>query len=190
MLAATEHGLDEIGQRVERGTLHGADQIGLAVGPALKRYRIKKHFELEITDIASATRARPTRSRPRPHSTGSTSYAPAPRDTELSTAEVVRSYKSLEQVERAFRTFKGPELEIRPIDHRLEQRVRAHVFICMLAYYLTWHLRDAWAPLLFKDESPPVHPDPVAKANRSPAASAKPTPNAPAPAIPATATRA
>ena len=94
-------------------------------------------------------------------------------DTELSTGEVVRSYKNLEQVERAFRTFKGPELEIRPIHHHLEDRVRAHVFLCMLAYYLTWHLRHAWAPLLFKDEQPPIHPDPVAKATRSSAAQHK-----------------
>ena len=94
-------------------------------------------------------------------------------DTELVHRQVVRSYKNLEQVERAFRTFKGPELEIRPIHHRLEDRVRAHVFLCMLAYYLTWHLRHAWAPLLFKDEQPPVQPDPVAKATRSTAAQRK-----------------
>jgi len=86
---------------------------------------------------------------------------------------VVRSYKNLEQVERAFRTFKGPELEIRPIHHHLTERVRAHVLLCMLAYYLTWHLRHAWAPLLFKDEQPPDRPDPVAKATRSPAAQRK-----------------
>ena len=88
----------------------------------------------------------------------------------------MRSYKNLEQVERAFKTFKGPELEIRPIHHHLEDRVRAHVFLCMLAYYLTWHLRHAWAPLLFKDEHPPVQADPVAKATRSRAPSAKPRP--------------
>ena len=85
----------------------------------------------------------------------------------------MRSYKGLEQVERAFKTFKGPELEIRPIHHRLEDRVRAHVFLCMLAYYLTWHLRHAWAPLLFNDETPPTPSDPVAKATRSPAAKRK-----------------
>ncbi len=92
---------------------------------------------------------------------------------ELAAAEVVRSYKGLEQVERAFGTLKGPELEIRPIHHHLEGRVRAHVFLCMLAYYLTWHLREAWAPLLFKDEAPPVAADPVAKASRSAAAQRK-----------------
>jgi hypothetical protein len=91
----------------------------------------------------------------------------------LASADVVRAYKGLEEVERAFGTFKGPELEIRPIHHRLEDRVRAHVLLCMLAYYLTWHLREAWAPLLFKDEQPPIATDPVAKAARSPAAQRK-----------------
>ena len=89
-------------------------------------------------------------------------------DSELDTGDVVRSYKQLKHVERAFRTFKGPELEIRPIHHRLVDRVRAHVFLCMLAYYLTWHLRHAWTPLLFNDEHPPSQLDPVAKATRSP----------------------
>ena len=86
---------------------------------------------------------------------------------------MVRSYKGLEQVERAFRTFKGPELQIRPIHHHLAERVRAHVFLCTLAYYLTWHLRHVWAPMLFTDENPLVQPDPVAKATRSPDAQRK-----------------
>ena len=85
----------------------------------------------------------------------------------------MRAYKGLEQVERAFGTLKGRELEIRPIHHHLEHRVRAHVLLCMLAYYLTWHLREAWAPLIFKDEHPPHNTDPVAKAHRSPAAQTK-----------------
>ena len=91
----------------------------------------------------------------------------------LDAGDVVRAYKNLEQAERAFGSFKGPDLQIRPIHHRLEDRVRAHVLICMLAYYLTWHLKAAWKPLLFTDEHRPVSPDPVAKAVRSPAAQAK-----------------
>jgi transposase len=86
---------------------------------------------------------------------------------------VVRAYKNLEQAERAFGSLKGPDLQIRPIHHRLEDRVRAHVLICMLAYYLTWHLKAAWKPLLFSDEERPVSPDPVAKAVRSTAADTK-----------------
>ena len=119
---------------------------------------------------ASPTRARPSRSRPRPRSTASTSCAPASPPTSSPAAEVVRSYKQLEQAERAFRTLKGPELEIRPIHHRLEDRVRAHVFLCMLAYYLTWHLRRAWTPLLFTDEHPARPPTPSPRPHRSAAA--------------------
>jgi hypothetical protein len=173
LLAATERGLDEIQARVERGTLRGSDQIGLAVGPALKRYRVKKHFEVEITDT-SFTYARKTEQIQAEAALDGfyVLRTSVPADT-LASDEVVRAYKGLEEVERAFGTFKGPELEIRPIHHRLEDRVRAHVLLCMLAYYLTWHLQAAWAPLLFKDEQPPINSDPVAKADRSPAAKRK-----------------
>ena len=79
----------------------------------------------------------------------------------------MRAYKNLEQAERAFGSMKAPDLQIRPIHHHLPDRVRAHVLIFMLAYYLTWHLKAAWKPFLFTDEHPPVNPDPVAKALRS-----------------------
>ena len=171
--AATERGLQQIAERVERGTLSGADQIGLAVGPALKRYRVKKHFEVQITDTSLTYARRSQQIAAEAQLDGFyVLRTSVPVDT-LPTDEIVRSYKGLEEVERAFGTLKGPELEIRPIHHRLEDRVRAHVLLCMLAYYLTWHLREAWAPLLFKDEHPPVAADPVAKAARSPAAQRK-----------------
>jgi hypothetical protein len=173
LLQATERGLAEIAQRLQRGTLHGADQIGLAVGPALKRYKVKKHFHVQITDTTFPYQRKTEQIQTEAALDGIYVLRTSVADTELSTGEVVRSYKNLEQVERAFKTFKGPELEIRPIHHHLDDRVRAHVFLCMLAYYLTWHLRHAWAPLLFKDEQPPVQPDPVAKATRSPAAQQK-----------------
>jgi transposase len=173
LLEATEQGLAEIAQRVERGTLHRADQIGLAVGPALKRYKVKKHFEIQITDTTFTYQRKTEQIQAEAALDGIYVLRTSVADTQLSTGEVVRSYKNLEQVERAFRTFKGPELQIRPVHHRLEDRVRAHVFLCMLAYYLTWHLRHAWAPLLFKDEQRPVQPDPVAKATRSAAAQRK-----------------
>jgi transposase len=173
LLAATERGLAEIAQRVERGTLRGADQIGLAVGPALKRYKVKKHFAVSITDISFTYQRKTEQIDAEAALDGIYVLRTNVADTELASGEVVRSYKGLEQVERGFRTLKGPELEIRPIHHRLEDRVRAHVFLCMLAYYLTWHLRHAWAPLLFKDETPPVPTDPVAKATRSTAAQHK-----------------
>jgi transposase len=173
LLAATEHGLKEISERVRRGTLHGADQIGLAVGPALKRYRVKKHFEVQITDTTFAWKRKSEQIETEAALDGIYVLRTSVPEGELTSGEVVRSYKELKHVERAFRTFKGPELEIRPIHHRLEDRVRAHVFLCMLAYYLTWHLRQAWAPLIFKDENPPTQPDPVAKASRSPSATRK-----------------
>jgi transposase len=173
LLEATERDLAELAQRVERGTLTGADQIGLAAGPALKRYKVKKHFEVTITDTSFTWKRKSEQIDTEAALDGIYVLRTNLPDSELSTGDVVRSYKNLEQVERAFRTFKGPELEIRPIHHHLADRVRAHVFLCLLAYYLTWHLRHAWAPLLFKDEHPPDRPDPVAKATRSPAADRK-----------------
>ena len=173
LLAATERDLEQIAQRVTRATLTGADQIGLAVGPALKRYRVKKHFDIEIGDMSFSYQRKTDQITAEAALDGFYVLRTSVPAQTLPTGEVVRAYKSLEQVERAFGTFKGPELEIRPIHHRLENRVRAHVLLCMLAYYLTWHLRAAWAPLLFTDEHPPVAADPVAKAARSPAAQRK-----------------
>ena len=90
----------------------------------------------------------------------------------MSAAEAVRSYKSLSQVERAFRSIKTVDLKVRPIHHHLEPRVRAHIFLCMLAYYVEWHMREAWRPLLFCDEDLEAKAlrDPVAPAERSDAA--------------------
>jgi hypothetical protein len=168
LLDATEHDLREIAQRVQRGTLHGADQIGLAVGPALKRFKMKKHFDVTITDTTFTHQRKTEQIDAEAALDGIYVLRTNLPDSEMDTGEIVRSYKGLEQVERAFRTFKGPELQIRPIHHHLAERVRAHVFLCMLAYDLTWHMRHAWAPLLVKDEHPPIQPDPVAKAVRSP----------------------
>jgi hypothetical protein len=173
LLAATERGLQQIAERVQRGTLQGADQIGLAVGPALKRYRVKKHFDIQITDTSFSFARKTDQIAAEADLDGIYVLRTSLPTKTLEPGDVVRAYKGLEQVERAFGTLKGPELEIRPIHHRLADRVRAHVLLCMLAYYLTWHLRAAWAPLLFKDEHPPVADDPVAKATRSPAAQRK-----------------
>ena len=174
LLAATEDELEAIRQRIDKGTLRGAAAIGLAVGPALGRYRMKKHFQIEISDDRLDVARKHEQIEAEAALDGFYVLRTSAPAEKLASAEVVRSYKSLAHVERAFRTFKGP-LEIRPIGHRLEQRVRAHVFICMLAYYLTWHLRQAWAELIFTDECPPTPTDPVAKAQRSPAAADKAT---------------
>ena len=173
LLDATDTDLAEIAHRVAHGTLHGADQIGLAVGPALKRYRVRKHFQIAITDT-TFTHTRDTAAIAAEAALdGFYILRTSVTQTDLHSGDVVRAYKNLEQAERAFGSLKGPELQIRPIHHHLETRVRAHVLICMLAYYLTWHLKAAWKPLLFTDEDRPVTPDPVAKAVRSPAAARK-----------------
>jgi len=173
LLAATEKDLAEIAKRVTNGTLTGADQIGLAVGPAVKRYRMKKHFELAITDTTFIYERKSEQITTEAALDGFYILRTGLPIETLAQEDVVRAYKNLEHAERAFGSFKGPDLQIRPIHHHLEDRVRAHVLICMLAYYLTWHLKTAWKPLLFTDEQRPINPDPVAKAVRSPAAQHK-----------------
>jgi transposase len=166
LLAATERGLAEIKARVDAGTLQGAAAIGLAVGPALKRYRVKKHFSVEITESEFSYERKQAQIEAEAALDGIYVLRTCVEQEQMKSTDVVRSYKQLAEVEHAFGTLKGP-LEIRPIHHRLEERVRAHAFLCMLSYYLEWHLREALAPLTFKDECPPTQPDPVAKASRS-----------------------
>ena len=173
LLAATERELQAIAERVKNGTLAGVAQIALAVGPALKRYRVKKHFEIRITDDTFTFARRAEQINSEAALDGFYVLRTSVSAETLPTAEVVRSYKQLKEAERDFKTIKGPELQIRPIGHRLEDRVRAHVLVCTLACYLTWHLKQAWAELLFKDEHPPIQADPVAKATRSPQAKRK-----------------
>jgi transposase len=173
LLQATERDLQQIAGRVQKGTLTGSSEIGLTVGPAVKRYKMRKHFELQITDQDFTFKRKTEQIQAEAALDGIYILRTSLTKNEISTDDVVRSYKNLEQAERAFKTFKGPELQIRPIHHHLETRVRAHVFLCMLAYYLTWHLKQTWAPLLFKDEDPPTSTDPVAKATRSASAQRK-----------------
>jgi len=173
LLDATEAALAPIAARITNGTLVEAGQIGLAVGPALTRYRVRKHFTVTITDgrlqIARKTDQIAAEAALDGIYVLRTSVAP----DRLDGPAVVRAYKQLKEVEKAFRALKGRDLEIRPIHHHLERRVRAHVLLCMLAYYLEWHLRQAWRELTFTDEQPPDRPDPVAKATRSPSAQTK-----------------
>jgi transposase len=172
LLEATERALSEIQGRVEQGTLTGAAEIGLAVGAVWNRWRVRKHFELEIADTSLAFSRKHQQIAAEAALDGIYVLRTSVPESELEAPDVVRAYKQLKEVERAFRTLKGP-LELRPIHHHLEDRVRAHVFLCMLAYYLAWHLRQAWAELIFTDEQPPTPVDPVAKASRSAAADRK-----------------
>src|SRR5215216_3589750 len=172
LLAATERGLDEIAARVAQGTLQGEAEIGLAVGAVWNRWRVRKHFQVEISDTSFGFERKQEQIAAEAALDGIYVLRTSASAEALAAPDVVRAYKQLKEVERAFRTLKGP-LELRPIHHRLEDRVRAHVFLCMLAYYLSWHLRRACKPLLFDDEHPPPQPEPVAKARPSPPAEPK-----------------
>ncbi len=173
LLAATEAALAPVLASVAEGRLAGADRIGLRVGSVINKYKMAKHFEVAITDTA-LTLARKTEA----------IAAEAALDGiyvlrtnvsagTLPAGQVVSAYKNLARVERDFRTIKVDDLDLRPIHHRLEDRVRAHVLIAMLAAYLVWHLRRAWAPLTFTDQAPPERDNPVAPAQRSKAATRK-----------------
>jgi len=137
------------------------------VGAVWNRYRVRKHFRVEIADESLRVERKEQEIAAEAALDGIYILRTSLPEAELQAPEVVRSYKQLAQVERAHRTLKGPDLELRPIHHRLEQRVRAHVFLCALAYYLEWHLRYAWRELLFADEHPPLADDPVAPSRRS-----------------------
>lgn len=180
LLDATEQELELIKARVDSGTLLGAAQIGLAAGPALKGFHVKKHFEVQITDMHVTSQRKHEQIAEEAALDGFSILRTNLTDTDAPAGEVVRADKNLEQAERALRSIKGPDLQIRPIDHRLEDRVRSHVPICMLADYLTWHLKAAWKPLLFTDEDRPVNDDPVAKPSAHPRPRPKPERNAPA----------
>jgi transposase len=172
LLQATERALREIQARVEHGTLTGRAEIGLAVGAIWNRWRVRKHFEVEISDTTLSLQRKHEQIDQEAALDGIYVLRTSASAQAFSATDVVRAYKQLKEVERGFRTLKGP-LELRPIHHRLEDRVKAHVLLCMLSYYLTWHLRRALKPLLFDDEEPPERPDPVAKAGRSQSAKRK-----------------
>jgi len=173
LLAATEAALARVVARVEAGTLQGAARIGLALGRVVDRFKMAKHFELEIGDDHLVVTRREQAIAAEAALDGLYVLRTSVPAERLDAPSVVRSYKRLSRVERAFRGFKAADLAIRPIRHWTEDRVRAHVFLCMLAYYVQWHLERAWAPLLFRDEEPADLPDPVAPAARSEAALAK-----------------
>ena len=173
LLQATEEVLAPIAARVATGRLTGADKIGLAVGKVINKYKMAKHFEVTITDTDLACARKHEQIAAEAALDGVYVLRTSVPATALDAPGVVMAYKMLAHVERDFRSIKVDDLELRPIYHRLEDRVRAHVLICMLAAYLTWHLRRAWAPLTFTDEAPPERANPVAPAQRSAAAEAK-----------------
>jgi len=173
LLAATSAKLDAIVARVEAGRLHGADRIGIAVGKVIDRHKVAKHFDLDIGDDHLVVTRRDDAIAAEAALDGIYVLRTSVAAERLGSADVVRAYKRLAHVERAFRGLKAVDLQVRPIRHHTEDRVRAHILLCMLAYYVQWHLERAWAPLLFRDEERPELPDPVAPAERSEAALAK-----------------
>jgi hypothetical protein len=176
LLAATEAELAAIKAAVERERqpLRGRDKIALRVGKVMNRHKMAKHLDLAIgEDSFGFSRKKDQISAEAALDGIYVVRASAPHSVGLSAAELVGAYKDLKFNEAGFRSLKAIDLDLRPIYHYTEARVRAHVFICMLALYLVWHLRRALAPLCFTDEAPPVRTDPVAPAQRSEPALAK-----------------
>jgi hypothetical protein len=173
LLAATEKLLAPIIARVAAGRLAGAGPIGVEVGKVISKYKTSKHFDVAITDDSLAAARKQDQIDAEAALDGFyVLRTPIPAG-ELDAPAAVTAYKNLRYVERDFRHIKADDLDLRPVFHRLEERVRAHVLICMLACYLTWHLRRALAPLTFTDQDPPAPASPVAPARRSAAAQAK-----------------
>jgi len=154
LLEATEKSLEKIGKEVARRKKKSltAAEIGLKVGKVLGRYKVGKHFACEIGEGSFAWSRRAQSIEQEEKLDGIYVLRTSEPVERLSAEDTVRSYKSLAEVERAFRCLKGIDLLVRPIRHRSEDRVPAHIFLCVLAYYVEWHLRRAWAPLLFEDE--------------------------------------
>ncbi|MDP9464993.1 MAG: IS1634 family transposase [Actinomycetota bacterium] len=173
LLAATDTLLAGIADRVSVGTLRGAGKIGEAVGRAIGKHKMGKHFHRDITDTTFTYRRDQAGIDTEAALDGIYVLRTSVHTDTLDPAAVVDSYKKLANVERDFRIIKADDLDLRPIHHRLDQRVRAHVLICLLACYLVWHLRKAWAPMTFTDEHPPQRDNPVAPTQRSPQADAK-----------------
>ena len=175
LLGATEEALRAIQARITARRLKGQDKIGLAVGRVVNRYKMAKHFTLTLTDTSLTFARKEDAIAAEAALDGIYIIRTSVTPERLDAASCVRHYKSLSQVERAFRSMKTVDLKVRPIHHRLSDRVRAHIFLCMLAYYVEWHLKEAWRELLFADEDQAAKAtrDPVAPAERSAEAKAK-----------------
>jgi hypothetical protein len=179
LLEATEKNLTKIQNRVlrEKTPLRGAAEIGKAVGAVLGKHKMAKHFDLAIADDSFSFTRKAEAIAKEARLDGIYVVRTSLTAEQSDAANTVRSYKSLSQVERAFRCFKLTDLELRPVFHWTPNRVRAHVLLCMLAYYLEWHMRQALAPILFDDHDRPAakarQASPVAKARVSKAAERK-----------------
>ena len=172
LLEATEKNLRAIQQRVDAGKLRGADAIGLRVGRLVNQYKVAKHFELVIGNSSFSFARKLDAIAAEAALDGIYIIRTSVDAQKMDAAQCVRSYKALANVERAFRSLKTVDLKVRPIHHRTADRVRAHILLCMLAYYVEWHMREAWRELMFADveQAAKATRDPVAPAKRSPQA--------------------
>jgi transposase len=172
LLLATEKNLQQIKDRVDAGRLKKADAIGLAAGKVVNQYKVAKHFELAIGDNSFTFERKREAIAAEAALDGIYIIRTSVDATRMDAADCVRNYKALANVERAFRSLKTVDLKVRPIHHRTADRVRAHILLCMLAYYVEWHMREAWRELMFSDidQAAKATRDPVAPAQRSPLA--------------------
>ena len=180
LIAATARELEKVAAMVAAGRLKSAGKIGVRAGKVADKYKVAKHFDLTITDAAFAFRVKAESVAAEAALDGLYVIRTSVDAADMTAEQAVLNYKRLAEVERAFRTLKGIDLQVRPIRHRLEARVKAHIFLSMLAYYVQWHMIEAWAPLTFADEAQADMgddaarlADPVAPARRSQAALAK-----------------
>ena len=173
LLQATEQELNKLVESVAAGRLKTATVIAERVGRILGRFKVGKHFLREVGEGSFSYRRDQAKIDAEAALDGLYVIRSNVAPERLSEQDLVRSYKLLSGVERAFRTMKSVDLQVRPVHHRLADRVRAHIFICLLAYYVRWHLERSWASLLYRDEQPPVLEDPVAPAERSASAREK-----------------
>jgi len=175
LIAATTEELEKVRNMVARGKLKGSGKIGVRVGKVINRYKVAKHFELTITDHSFKFSLLSEQIAAEAALDGIYVIRTGVAKRTMSSGDAVRNYKALSSVERAFRSLKTVDLKVRPIHHHLETRVRAHIFLCMLAYYVEWHMREAWRELMFADEDQAAKAtrDPVAPARRSAAAEEK-----------------
>ena len=153
LLAATERELDEIAKATQRtkSPLSGQAKIGLRIGRVLNRHKVGKHFELVISDNGFSYERKKDQIAAEAELDGIYVIRTSVKAENLTSEDTVRAYKDLSTVERAFRCIKTVDLKVRPIFHWLDDRIRAHVFLCMLAYYVEWHMREKLASLLFDD---------------------------------------
>ena len=174
LIAATEKQLEALRRRVEKGRLKDRDKIAITLGKMINKYKVAKHFHVEIGEAHFQFARKHDSISEEAALDGIYVLRTSARQDELAKEQVVTSYKQLSLAEQAFRIYKSIDLQVAPIRHRLAGRVRAHVFLCTLAYYVEWHLRQAWAPYLFEDERPGRAGDsPVSSAERSKPAKAK-----------------